>query len=225
MRLKNGFTIAAPCDVELIELFQEIWIDRCYAPWPLRLGPDDTVIDIGAHVGVFTVWAATQYPASRIVAVEPLPDSFAVLRKNCQDSRLTTVDLLQSACGSRTGTAQLYSRGPTSMNTLYTIDALGSSFRALSNVPVISLDDLLERFQIERPSLLKLDCEGAEYEILMNASDTTLRRLRHIVMEYHIGLNSQSPQALARFLNEKGFETVILPPRSEEDGYLYASLR
>jgi FkbM family methyltransferase len=224
IRLRNGFTIVTPCEVELTALFQEIWVNRCYAPLSLRLGSEDTVIDIGAHVGVFTIWAAAQFPTSRLVSVEPSPESFAILRKNCEDNRLTNVDLLQSACGGYTGTSQLYSRGPASMNTLYTSDALNSSFRAVCSVPVISLDDLLERFHIERPSLLKLDCEGAEYEILMNASDAVLRRLSHIVMEYHLRLNTESPQHLAHFLNEKGFETVILPPRSEEGGYLYAKL-
>jgi FkbM family methyltransferase len=206
----------------LVTLFEEIWVNRCYAPSSLCLGPEDTVVDIGAHVGVFALWAATWYPANHLICVEPSSESFTILRRNCADNHLTNVNLVQCACAGYTGTSRLYSRGQLSMNTLYTRDGLGSSFQELERVPVISLDDLLAKFHIKNVGLLKLDCEGAEYEVLMSASEATLRRCKHIVLEYHLGLTTTLPHALACFLGEKGFEVAIHPPRSKEDGYLYA---
>jgi FkbM family methyltransferase len=77
-------------------------------------------------------------------------------------NRLHAVELMQSACGGSTGTAILHSRGSESMNTLYPRDLLRSSFRDLTSVPVLTLDDLFETFRIQCSSLLKLDCEGSE---------------------------------------------------------------
>jgi FkbM family methyltransferase len=223
--LKNGLTIVTPGNVELTSLFDEIWVDRCYAPEPFQLSPGDVVIDIGAHVGVFTLWAAAHYPNRRIISLEPSPKSFEILRQNVLRNRLKGVEVLQSACAGRAGTAVLHSRGAASMNTLYTRDVLHSSFRALDSVPVVTLDEIFERFQIKSTGLLKLDCEGAEYEILLNASDVTLRGIRCIALEYHLGLNDQTPQQLAEFLTGKGFEVTILPPCSTEGGYMYAMRR
>jgi hypothetical protein len=111
------------------------------------------------------------------------------------------------------------------MHTLYDRDLLSNTFESLEPVRILTLDELFEKFDIKSCGLLKLDCEGAEYEILLNASDTTLHRIRNIAAEYHLGLNDHTPEQLADFLNGKGFEVTVLPKRSAEDGYLYAELR
>ena len=111
------------------------------------------------------------------------------------------------------------------MNTLYSRDVLGSSFRPLGTVPLLTLDQVFAKFDLDRVGLLKLDCEGAEYEILLNSSDDTLRRISGVAIEYHLGLNDGTPQHLGEFLSKKGFDVTVLPPRSEEDGYMYAKIR
>lgn len=225
IRLRSGLTISTPADVEFKALFHEIWVNHCYAPEPLIFVSQDTIVEIGAHMGVFTLWAATQFPDIRIVSLEPCPESFAILQQNVTGNCLNSVELLQSACGGELGTAVLHSRGPFSMHTLYERDLLSSSFRSVGSVPIVTLDNLFNDYHIDRCGLLKLDCEGAEYEILLNASDASLRRIRHIAMEYHVGLNNHTPQQLANFLRDKGFEVKVLPQRSAEDGYLYATLQ
>lgn len=225
IRLKGGLTVVTPVDAELTALFHEIWVDRCYVPEPLTLEPHDTIVEIGAHMGVFTLWAAAQYPGIRVVSLEPCPESFAILQQNISRNRLKSVELLQSACGGHSGPAILVSRGPNSMHTLYDRDLLLSTFRSLGPVRMLSLDDLFNQLGIGRCGLLKLDSEGAEYEILLNASDATLHRIRNIAMEYHVGLNDHTPDELADFLSDKGFAVKVQPMRSTEDGYLYAELR
>ena len=72
--------------------------------------------------------------------------------------------------------------------------------------------------------MLKLDCEGAEYNILFGAPDETLKRIRRIVMEYHDSLTSHTHRDLVKFLSEKGFHVQVTPNYVHDDlGYLYAS--
>jgi hypothetical protein len=71
--------------------------------------------------------------------------------------------------------------------------------------------------------LLKLDCEGAEYDILLNASGPLLSKIRQIAVEYHVGLTPHQPEELAERLERDGFETDLQPLVDEEGGYLYAS--
>jgi len=191
-------------------------------PEPLTLKAGEAVIDIGANVGVFTVWAASQFPEARIVAIEPWGPSFEILSENVRRNRLKQVEMMQSACGGKAGAVFLHERGPASMNTLYTRDVLRSSFRPLDTVPIVTLDEIFAKFNLDCAGLLKLDCEGAEYDILLNASDDILRRVKHLAIEYHLGLNDGTPESLGEFLGKKGFDVTVLPPRSEEDGYMYA---
>jgi len=220
--LRGGVSLTAPVAEPLLGLIQEIWVDHCYAADVPEVPPGEVIVDIGAHVGVFTAWAATRYKGRRIVALEPSSRMCGVLRENIASSRLSDVTVVQAACGGFTGEATLYSRGCDAMNSLYAKDNYGSSFRSLETARVVSLDDVFRRFAIERCALLKLDCEGAEYDILFNASSDTLDRVERIAMEYHVGLAPGTPDSLGAFLTGRGFDVRCGPPLDEEGGYLHA---
>lgn len=222
---RSGVSLAAPVDEPLLGLIQEIWADRCYAVGEPDAPAGGVIVDIGAHVGVFTAWAATHYKGLRVVALEPSSRMCAALRENVAASRLHDVTAVQAACGARAGQATLYSRGAEGMNSLYKTDNYGSAFRSLETVQVVTLDEVFSRFAIERCALLKLDCEGAEYDILFNAAGGTLARIDRIAMEYHVGLAPGCPQALQDFLEGRGFTVRYSPLADEEGGYLHAVRR
>jgi FkbM family methyltransferase len=223
--LRNGALLVSPPDEPLLGLIQEIWLDRCYADESPDRTSSGVIVDIGAHVGVFTAWAATQYKGCRVVALEPSSRMCAALRENVAASRLRDVTVVQAACGARAGEATLYARGAEGMNSLYPKDNYGSAFQSLETVRVMTLDDVFHRFAIERCALLKLDCEGAEYDILFNAADVTLDRVERIAMEYHVGLAPGGPKALRDFLDVRGFSVRYSPLADEEGGYLHAVRR
>jgi FkbM family methyltransferase len=222
---KNGVTIVSPPEEPLLSMFLDIWVTSCYAPCPLDLPRGATVIDVGAHVGLFALWVAASHPEARVIALEPAPGICGFLRDNVSRNRLENITVVQAACGGRRGEELLYSRGPGAMNTFYARDLYGSQFRPLGRTLVLTLDDVFERFAVESCAFLKLDCEGAEYEILLNASAATLRKVERISLEYHIGLNDHAPQELVDFLASRGFEVTLLPPQDVESGYLHAGRR
>lgn len=219
--LRNGFTITAPASEPLLFLFREIWVDRCYDTGRLAIGPGDTVVDIGAHVGVFALWVAAREPRARIIAVEPSPRAAPYLRRNLARSGRSDVVVVESACGGQAGRAGLYARGPEMMNSLF---AAGPRTRADPvDVSVITLDDLFERYDVRSCALLKLDCEGAEYGIILGARAETLARIRSIAMEYHRGIGDHVPEDLSRRLAACGFSVRLVPSATDPvHGYLYA---
>jgi len=78
---------------------------------------------------------------------------------------------------------------------------------------------------LEYCDLLKLDCEGAEYPILMNAPQTVLRRIHRIIMEYHDRAGCYTHTDLETFLIANGFRVCTHPNFVHADlGYLYAEL-
>lgn len=220
--LKNGMSITAPVDEPLLVLLNEVWTSHCYTPAHFDIVAGDTVVDIGANVGMFALWAASRHQSVKVIPIEPSPRMCEFLRRNLAANGLRNVTVVQSAVGGQTGKAILYSRGVEAMNSLYCRDVMGSEFHALINTPLLTLDDVFDRYSVQTCNFLKMDCEGAEYEILLNARRETLAKIHKISMEYHVGLNEHGPEELVSFLESEGFQVEKTPMSDEEGGYLYA---
>jgi len=223
LNLRNGLVLASPADEPLLTLFQEVWVDRCYDLEGYTIAPGHVIIDIGANVGVFSAWAASVSPDVRVVALEPSPRMCTFLRRNLSLNRLHNVTVVEQACGGKRGEVTLYTRGHGGLNSIYCQDNLASRFEPMARVPMVTLDDVFDCFGLSRCDLLKIDCEGAEYEIILNASDGTLEKIARVAMEYHVGLNEYVPEDLVRRLAAMGFETTCLPLENVESGYLFAA--
>lgn len=224
LELRSGESFRSPPNEELTTIFDEVWVDQRYLPadWDPALRP--TVIDVGANVGVFTIWAARYLGAERIVAVEPAPDTSRELRGNLERNSVEA-QVLEAAVGRTSGEATLHRRGAPARDTLFTTDRYGSRFEPTARVRLVTLDEVFSLFEIESCDLLKLDCEGAEYEILGAAGNETLASVRHLVAEYHVGLNDQRPHELRRLLEDNGFDVTVFPPLDVEGGHLHARRR
>ncbi|MGC2530641.1 MAG: FkbM family methyltransferase [Candidatus Acidiferrum sp.] len=142
-----------------------------------------TVIDVGAHIGYHTLlFAKCVGPSGRVFSFEPLPENFALLRKNVELNRLTQVRILNQAVFSRSGeiTISVPDDQPNSGNGSACLDRGLQQFL----VNAVSLDAFCEEFSI-RPDLLKLDMEGAEYEALLGAARVIGRFRPKLLIELH----------------------------------------
>ena len=128
----------------------------------------DVAVDVGAHIGLFTVAMAEQVGTSgRVYSFEPTPDSRGALGEVVRLNRCSpTVEIRAEAVGRESGWAEFHVTGDSISNA----NSLVSMDRATSKltVPVISLDDLAH--EIARPiNCVKIDAEGAELDILHGA--------------------------------------------------------
>jgi len=97
-------------------------------------------------------------------------------------------------------------------------------FTDMETVQAHSLEDFFLDQDIDRVDLMKMDCEGAEYEILFGVSERTLARIDRLIMEYHDVGEGRNHHALVAFLVKSGFvvrrvENLVHPNL----GYLYAA--
>ena len=136
-----------------------------------------TIVDIGAHVGSFTVLCHQYWPAAKIVAVEPHPDSFELLQRNTAHIPADQLLLINAAVTKQSGKTLLSSPVSHSRVSEYVPDVwdeLQPRHRDFGiEVPAITTEGLWQRiveFGITEVDLLKLDCEGAEYLILPELS-------------------------------------------------------
>ena len=90
-------------------------------------------------------------------------------------------------------------------------------------MPSVSLAEVFSRLGLDQVDLMKMDCEGAEYPVLFNASDEVLGRIQRMVMEYHDNVTEFTHVDLERFLSIHGFQVQsFVNPVHDYLGYLYA---
>jgi FkbM family methyltransferase len=184
-------------------LFHEIWVHEVYTPGGYDIRPRDTVVDVGANIGVFALYAAARAGEGRVLAYEPFPESYDYLRRNVAESGLRSVTAFPVAVAGSPGERSLQITPDRLITNSLAPTGVGMGG---PTVPCVTLDQVFEGNGIQVCDLLKLDCEGSEYEILQNSSPETLARIRRVVGEYHEGPSIPGTGAgLVRFLEEGGF--------------------
>ena len=237
LRLFLGLPVRRPLEVTLDDglrfrvrtrmdawLLKETCLDRDYER-EAALEDGWTIVDVGAAMGDFTVHAARRCPRGTVYAFEPLPDSFARLEEHIRLNGVTNVRAFSQAIAAREGPLALYT--VTGLSGQHRTAGDGSAASApLVTVRATTLGDAFERNGIARCDLLKIDCEGAEFEILLGLAPEVLSRVARIVLEYHDHVTVHTHEELARMLETRGFAVTVRPnPAWRELGFLYAENR
>jgi FkbM family methyltransferase len=148
----------------------------------------DIVVDVGAHVGVFAIYLAKRHPGITVLAFEPDPVNFSNLLANIAINGVTNVVAHRLAV--------THDGRPFTLDTPPDNSAAAGGYYtradgyARSTADSITLDQIFERNAIGRCKLLKIDCEGAEYEILTNTS--VLDRVEWLSGEFHVSESLKS---------------------------------
>jgi FkbM family methyltransferase len=200
-------------------ILKETVLDRQYEQASLPLQPDWLVVDIGAALGDYCVWAARQLSQGRVIAIEPFPQSIRLIRANLEVNQIENVTVFESAVGSSTGKATLQLVTGQAVQHSTAAEAGGSGVA----VQTVTLTSVLEQLPEGRIDYLKIDCEGAEYDILFNTPSEVLRKITRICMEVHDGMTLHDHNEMIHFLQNQGYSTRLTPnPVHAELAYLYA---
>ena len=216
LRLRNGLVIEGASGALIVPLYKEIWYRDEYGLRTDPLPPGASVIDVGANIGMFALFAAKDAGAARVLAYEPFPDSFALLHRNAEQNHLDAITPRPLALAGQAGTRELFLAGRHGTNSLF-----GGGDDTL-RVECLTLADALARESIERCHFLKLDCEGAEYEILLQAPPTVLERIDRIALEYHDAKTTHTHGELRAWLERNGFTVSSRDHLPSRSGYLFA---
>jgi FkbM family methyltransferase len=173
-----------------------VFFEEIYQFLPVK---DQVIVDIGANIGDSSIYFAIR-GAKKVIALEPLPKNHSLAEKNIKNNNLENkIELFLSGCSNS--------------NSHIFIDpqkeGAGTSINHSEQkleVPLKTLKTILNENNFE-PTLLKLDCEGCEYDIILSSSDETLKKFSHIQIEYHYGYKN-----LKRKLELCGFNVSVTEP-------------
>jgi FkbM family methyltransferase len=178
--LRNGAVVRVYGPGE-VKVFWQIFIHRCYRLW----ADCRTIVDAGANIGMFSVWAALQLPQSRILALEPFPETFARLQHNIRTNQLEgRVETVQWALAAESGERAMPAVGESQRRSLIPDDQ-GLASETSVRVKSRRLSDLLDQYNLGEIDLLKMDIEGSEWEVLLSTPPSVFRTIRRIQLEYH----------------------------------------
>jgi FkbM family methyltransferase len=196
LRLRIGAQVF-PLRMRISDIFiiGEILHERQYA-LQSRLPAAPVILDLGANIGISLLWFLGLHPDARIHAFEPAGDNLRFLEKNIEG--LANVTLQRAAVGDTSGSGILHHGEFGGMHSLL-IAGEGEE------VPLIALDDYLEREEIARVDLLKIDIEGSELQALRGLGPR-IRDVQVIVGEVHEAIVNEAE--FYGFLAEHRFKVL-----------------
>lgn len=193
-----------------LALAREVFVTTPYeSPRPLAVTSVHRIVDVGANVGYTVVYWLHHYPLARIEAFEPHPGFVRYFRENVKANGSSERVVIHAvAAGVRKGVAHLIDAETISRTTE----------REVENSIRVNVVDFYETVGDERIDLLKLDCEGAEYPLLMDRRFEKLN-LDTLVLEWHaIPTKPNAEWEIRRRLESLGWELESIGPRTELPG-------
>ena len=164
----------------------------------MHLPPHPTIVDIGGYIGDFSVYGVKYLGARRVVVYEPIAENFEILMRNVEGNgfgdRITAVNKAVGNAG------EILLNVEKQENDEVHVSAYWYPEAEQRRIPCDTLPDLLKTHQLESVDLLKVDCEGGEYEIFPDVPDHVFGRIRNIVFECHRveGFESKLARVLSR---------------------------
>jgi len=203
---KNGIKCIMRNKSDSIAFFENYFLKLNSPNEKFKIKKDDTVIDIGAHIGYFTIYAAKNAYQGIIYSIEPYGESFEILKKNLKLNNLTNVKPFHAAISKATEQVTLYiDKNNQIGNSIFRTDETTES----EKVDSFSLGDFVKKNKIEKIDFLKIDCEGAEFEILLNLDKELMKNINRISAEVHENSNTDSIDKLVDFLSKNNFGVSI----------------
>jgi len=230
--LPNGIRIYQLNRNETEVLYREIFEQQSYLRHGVTLQDGDCVFDVGANIGMFTVFVNSRCAPSRVYAFEPIPETHEVLRRNLELHGIKGQSFV-CALSSYNGTAQFtYYPRTSTMSGAYadavTDERVSRAFLRQQhegmvafedelmegrfvardvNVSVRTLSDVIRSEGVERIDLLKIDVEKSELDVLNGIEDADWDRIVQLVMEVHD--ETDRIAEIKRLLASKGFAVAV----------------
>jgi len=148
----------------------------------------DIFIDLGAHIGTWSLLMASLNPTFDIYSYEAIPENFTLLRRNIELNGFKNIHpFMNAVSGDSEGMASIY----------YTNDdtPFGKAHKFVGNmlegpgkviqVPKISINDIFEKNNIETCKMIKMDCEGCEVKGFLTLEEKHMKKIEYIVGEFH----------------------------------------
>lgn len=206
-------------------VFREIFLDRDYMVVDdIIKGASSAVLDIGAHIGLFSMYVRCLNDNVKIFAYEPDSENFAAMKKHFAENHIRDIFPKNTAVAAKDGETVLFLSEDSHNHSIFNFFEKETKH---VKVPAVSMNKIFERDfarqGVDFCDLVKMDCEGAEFEILVSMGPDLFKKTGAFYIEYHEYSEGKKKEDLVKILQKHGFKTRVSGSRHDERfGYIFA---
>lgn len=217
-KFNDGHSYSVP--KKMIGPFRECFFDDQYLQkFDAHSFPSSPVIiDIGANVGYAALYFFRKFPEATIHSFEPMPFLQSMLHKYQHAYKHYNWKIHPYGLWKEEGNLELFTTSTDDFTSISGVMKFPDADKKF-NVQVSTLQKFIQENKIENIDLLKIDCEGAEYEILFSLTDEDYNKVKRIAMETHVTENYKT-EDLVEFIKSKGYELIYVA--KPETGHIWA---
>jgi FkbM family methyltransferase len=206
-------------------VFHEIFVNRDYVVVEdIVSEAGAAILDIGAHIGLFSMYARGLNDNVKIFAYEPAPENFAAMKEHFKENHISGIVVKNVAVTEKEGETVLFLSEDSHNHSIWNL--FGTKMRQVK-VPTVSMAKIFERDLAKQGvnfcDLVKMDCEGAEFEILESMKAEVFKKIGSFYIEYHEYVDGKKGENLVKILQRNGFKVRITKSRYDNRlGFIFA---
>lgn len=189
-----------------IDVFHQIIIDKEFEMVSSKVENSvKTIIDAGANIGLSSLFFAQKFPGARIFSIEPEDENFQVMKMNLQN--YPNITLLKKALWNTEDTVFIRDRGTGSWGFCMTKD-LNNSMGIV--IDTITINSIISQYMVDVIDILKIDIEGAEFELFEGEDLSWINKCRYIFVEIHDYIKSGASKSVFKSMLKFDFDFDIM---------------
>ena len=213
---RSGLKIKIRVNSTDLMALTHVWMIQEYSGDDFPISNDDVIIDVGAHIGLFALFASQFCKNGKIFCYEPIKENYKILIENIEMNQIQNIFPNNLAVTKETSRVKIFLNDDQSGHSMFTQN------KNFVEVDSKSLSDIFIDNGIKECDFLKLDCEGAEYEIIESLPSDLFTKINKTAIEYH--MVDTKPELLKQLINKlKQFSfSVHTRPLFVDIGFLFA---
>jgi len=213
---KTGLKIKIRVKSTDLMALTNVWMINEYDVDGFEINSSDIIIDIGAHIGLFSLLVSQFCKTGKIFSFEPIRENFDLLVSNLALNHIENVFPFNVGVSKKSGKLNLFLNNDQSAHSIFPKGPKSITVEATS------LQKIFDEKQISSCKLLKLDCEGAEYDIIDSLPVEYLDKIQNMAIEYHLA--DTKPELIKNLIlkiKNAGFK-IKTGPHYNDMGFLIA---
>ena len=191
---RSGLKIKIRVNSTDLMALTHVWLIQEYTDNGFSINNDDIIIDVGAHIGLFALFASQFCKDGKIFCYEPIKENYKLLIENIEINKIKNIFPNNIAVTKETSRVKIFLNDDQSGHSIF---VQNDNFVEVNSK---SLPDIFVDNGINECNFLKLDCEGAEYEIIESLSPDLFTKISKTVIEYHMA--DTKPELLKQLINK-----------------------
>ncbi len=213
---RSGLKIKIRVNSTDLMALTHVWMIQEYSDDNFSINNDDVIIDVGAHIGLFALFASQFCKNGKIFCYEPIKENYKILIENIEMNQIQNIFPNNLAVTKETSRVKIFLNDDQSGHSMFIQN------KNFVEVDSKSLSDIFIDNGIKECDFLKLDCEGAEYEIVESLPSDLFTKINKTAIEYH--MFDTKPELLEQLINKLKQFSFSVHTRSlfADIGFLFA---